>query len=448
MKFLNSRFILFLVLMLSGFSLFPQDIAEDAHIVLFYSETCPHCKKEMEYLQILEERNPQVIVKYYNIEESFEEWKYFDQKLDLRTGSVPRTIIGDTSFIGFSENYGPRVYNKQHNAYIGFSSQIIKSVENLTGQNLDVPFRGKINLFYIVIPLVFLLGAVLFWWYKSSRKKQILIGILTAFLFIFLFVLLKRIPEGEFSELAKSTPFPVFVSLIALADGFNPCAFSVLLVFLSLLAYTNRKSGSFTLGILFIVTSAIMYFLIVLLLILIGSVFLERFEILARFFISAVILTAGALNVKDFFFFKKGVSLSISEKNNSKIAKISVRIMKHLKTGETNRRAWMSAIVLTIGLAVFVNFVELGCTAIFPVIYLSALMSRFGDFGAPHILYTILYSIIFIIPLTGVLVFYLTGVKTVRLTEEQGRYLKLFSGILLLSLGILFLVNPGILSFA
>lgn len=419
---------------------------EDAQIILFYSESCPHCKKERAFLQILEEQNPQISVKYFNIEDSFDEWKFYDQKLDFRTGSVPRTIIGDTSYIGFSEYFGPRIYNKQHNAYIGFSSQIVKAVENLTGQKLVVPYRGKINLIYIFIPFLLLFAAAVYLWYKLSRNKQILIGLLTAFILVLFFILSKSIPEGEFSSLSEKIPFPVFVSLIALADGFNPCAFSVLLIFLSLLAYNNRKSGSMTLGIVFIATSAVMYFLIVLLLILVGEVFLEHFEKLAVFFISAVVIVAGILNVKDFFFFKKGVSLSISEKNNSKIAKLSVRIMKSLKLGEFSRKAWLTAVALTISLAVFVNFVELGCTAILPVIYLSSLISRFGDFGIEHILYTLLYALVFIVPLLGVLFFYLTGVKTVRLTENQGRYLKLFSGIILLSLGIVFLIKPGILS--
>lgn len=79
------------------------------NIYMFWGSTCPHCKEEFAFFNEIE----QEYGNYYNLYE-FEVWQNtenrqimnaFAQALgDETSGAVPYTIIGDTSFNGFSES--------------------------------------------------------------------------------------------------------------------------------------------------------------------------------------------------------------------------------------------------------------------------------------------------------------------------------------------------------
>jgi len=102
----------------------------------------------------------------------------------------------------------------------------------------------------------------------------------------------------------------------------------------------------------------------------------------------------------------------------------------------------------TIALSALVNLVELGCTAMLPVAYMSALFNRYGNsVGFYHIAYTAFYSFVYVIPLFAILGSFLYSFKSERLTEDQARMLKLAGGIVMLGLGLVLLMNPDLLSF-
>jgi cytochrome c biogenesis protein CcdA len=187
-------------------------------------------------------------------------------------------------------------------------------------------------------------------------------------------------------------------------------------------------------GGIFIFFSGFIYFVIMVLLLFFFSA-LDKQSIIA--IIAGIIAVIfGGLNIKDFFFFKRGPSASIPESQKPKLYKQMRKVIKI-----TSLPALIGATIL---LAITANTVELACTLVLPVVYIGVLKS-FALGNIENIIYLIIYNIIYIIPL---LIFTLAVVITLgrwKLSEWQGRILKLFSGIMMLSLGVVLLYEPEIL---
>ena len=99
----------------------------------------------------------------------------------------------------------------------------------------------------------------------------------------------------------------------------------------------------------------------------------------------------------------------------------------------------------TIALAAGVSMVEFSCTAGFPVIWTNILTAQKIS-GVVFILLLILYMVIY--QLDEMVIFFssVATLKASRLEEKQGRVLKLISGMLMLTLSIIMLVNPALLN--
>jgi hypothetical protein len=124
------------------------------------------------------------------------------------------------------------------------------------------------------------------------------------------------------------------------------------------------------------------------------------------------------------------------------------KIVKGVDRAEDNKELIL-ALAGTVFLATLVNIVELGCTAMLPAAYMSALFNRFGNsVGLLHASYTLLYSIVYVIPLLVILADFLYSFKSDRLTENQARTLKLLGGIFMLVLGVILILKPGLLVFS
>jgi len=110
---------------------------------------------------------------------------------------------------------------------------------------------------------------------------------------------------------AASLSLPVLTLVLAGVDAFNPCAFFVLLFLLSLLVHANSCGRMFLIGGTFVLFSGLLYFVFM-------AAWLNLFLVLEG--IRAVTLVAGVVaigfalfNIKDFFLFGRGPSLSIPE---------------------------------------------------------------------------------------------------------------------------------------
>jgi Ca2+/Na+ antiporter len=148
--------------------------------------------------------------------------------------------------------------------------------------------------------------------------------------------------------------------------------------------------------------------------------------------VGIVAVGIGLLNIKDFFSLKKGPSLSIPEEKRSKTFK---QIRKLVKSPSL-----LAMLGGTVFLAVSVNFYELLCTLGFPLIYTTRLMeAQLPLFN--YYLYLFFYNVVYVIPLIIILVVFTFTLGTTKLTEWQVQRLKLFSGIMIFSFGLIFIIN-------
>jgi len=220
---------------------------------------------------------------------------------------------------------------------------------------------------------------------------------------------------------------------LALVDAINPCALAVLFMVLLvlLLQDPNKKNRVLVGGISFTLAIYIGYLIY-------GLIIVTLFTSMATFFknISVYIyngfailaMLIGALQIKDFFYYKKG---SIGTE---------MPLFMRPKVKKTINN--ITSVKGTFLIGLFVTLFLLPCT-IGPYIVASGLLSQLGTFGAlPWLLY---YNLIFILPMLIIILLVYFGIS--RIQELEGwkerniKKLHLISGILLFLVGISLLLG-------
>jgi hypothetical protein len=150
--------------------------------------------------------------------------------------------------------------------------------------------------------------------------------------------------------------------------------------------------------------------------------------------LGGVAVLVGALNIKDFFAFGRGVSLSIPA-----VAKPGVyaRVRRILQAEHLP-----GALAGVMVLAVLVNTIELLCTAGLPAVYTRILTLRHLPWWA-YYGYLGLYNIAYMLDDGVMLTLAVVTLGRRKLQEKQGRWLKLLSGIVMLGLGVALLAQPA-----
>ena len=246
----------------------------------------------------------------------------------------------------------------------------------------------------------------------------------------------KFIIPTPFGQLVLSElSLPVITIILAALDSINPCSFFVLLFLLSIIIYTRSRKRMLLIGSIFIFFSGFIYFIIMLL--LLQTFIFTGQQLIITIIAGIIAIIFGILNVKDYFFFKKGPSASIPDGQKSKLYKQMRKIVKITSIP--------SLIIATIILALSANTVELLCSLNLPVIYTAILSSNNLNLFTSYI-YLLVYNIIYVIPLMIIVAITVITFGHWKLSEFQGRLLKLFSGIMIFSLGEILLLNPVMLS--
>jgi len=230
---------------------------------------------------------------------------------------------------------------------------------------------------------------------------------------------------------ARSHSLLMMTVLIAGMDAFNPCAFFVLLFLLSLLVHQHDRRRMALIGGVFVLFSGLMYFAFM-------AAWLGLFRIMGSLpwvtgAAGVLAVVIGAVNTKDFFAFKAGVSLSIPESRKADIFRRGRAII-----AAGNLPAMLAATVL---LAIAANFYELLCTAGFPMVYTRLLTLQVSN-STQHFFYLALYNVIYVFPMLLIVFAFVRTLGARKLSEREGRLLKLLSGLMMLELGILLLAAP------
>lgn len=214
----------------------------------------------------------------------------------------------------------------------------------------------------------------------------------------------------------------------ALADSINPCVFGVLIF---LLAYMTRifknKARMLVAGLIYITSVYITYFLI--------GVGIFTLAYTAQFakpfywFAAFVAIGAGLLEIKDYFWYGKGLSLQIIPGTGQRIRHYA----QTLKKMETQHPSL--SLLVAVALGIFVVFVELPCTGA-PYLAILGLLSQ-GAYatGIPLLL---LYNLIFILPLFVIIgIVYMGYSKGLEHWRKEHRgVMRLVIGLFLLALGM------------
>jgi thiol-disulfide isomerase/thioredoxin len=234
---------------------------------------------------------------------------------------------------------------------------------------------------------------------------------------------------------AESLSLPLLTLVLAGMDAFNPCAFFVLLFLLSLLVHAKSRTRMLIVGGTFVLFSGIVYFVFMAAWL---NVFLIAGELRVITIVAGLLaLTVAALNIKDYFWFKEGPSLSIPDAAKPGLFK---RMREVVVTG--NMGPMLASTVL---LAIVANSYELLCTAGFPMVYTRALTLASLE-SWQYYAWLAAYNVIYVLPLLAIVIVFTRTMGARKLSESEGRILKLVSGFMMLGFGLVLLFAPGLLT--
>ncbi len=224
------------------------------------------------------------------------------------------------------------------------------------------------------------------------------------------------------------TDLTLWVVLVAaLVDSINPCAIGVL-VFLSsvLLRLSDDKRRLLRLGGLYIVTVYIVYMVSGLGLVWFQHAFIERgwAELLGTA-VGVFVIGLGLIEIKEFFWYGKGVSLEIAPRCKRRI----------------NEMAGTISVAGIVTLAGFVAIVELPCTG-GPYLAITTILARSFDLRA--FVYLVIYNVILVLPLVVILLMIYFGISTQILKkwrQSKRKWMNLSLGLLMICLGVFLILH-------
>jgi hypothetical protein len=339
-------------------------------LLVFWGIGCRHCEEARPFVDALAAAHPSVDVTWVEIRRDPAGRKRFlaeARRLGVEAAGTPMFVIGDVAIVGFRRGVT--------------EAELQRAIEDTrAGRGAPAPSR------FVELPLF------------------------------------GRIDTATHSLV----PFTV---LVGLADGINPCAFYVLVALLGILLHVRSRRRLVLYGGVFVVMSGVVYFLFMTAWLgLFMRVGISRWLTLA---LGAVLVIMGLINLKEIFWFKKGVSLVIPEKAKPGL----FRRMRAI----ANAASLPAALAGITVLAFVVNLVELGCTLGLPAVYTRVLsLHRELSTGARYG-YLILYNVVYVVPLAIVVAVYVLTLRRLTLSERGAKVLKTLSGLLLVGFGAIFL---------
>ncbi len=354
----------------------------EVQLYFFWSLTCPHCNEAHPHVEALPEARPWV--KLHSLElsrhpENVRRYQDMAQRLGEDAASVPALLFCGEMHVGWDSDATTGAFIRQRLDDCRARAASGQAAQAAPPEPLRLPLLGAVD--------------------------------------------------------PASLSLPALTLVLAGLDAFNPCAFFVLLFLLSMMAHQKSRRRMLLIGGVFVLVSGLMYFAFM-------AAWLNIFQLFGH--LAWVTLAAGALavfvgavNVKDFFLFERGLTLSIPE---SKKPGLFRRTRAILDAG--NLPAMLAA---TLFLAVAANFYELLCTAGFPMVY-TRLLTLADLSPAARYGYLAAYNLIYILPLALIVALFARSLGARKLTEREGRLLKLMSGAMMLELGALLLFAPDYIS--
>jgi hypothetical protein len=397
-----------LLLVLAATSAFAQPAGGGAApfpvpVYFFWGEGCPHCASQKVFHEQLLADHPNVVVHAYEVFDAPENRPLMEAMAAAYgrpvTG-VPMTFIGDEVWVGYTDAYGRQMRDAvaRYETYAA-PDPVDRVAPDLRERFVPTPApaappppAGPSGATTIDVPL---LGAI----DVGSRALWL------------------------------ST------ALIALVDGFNPCSLWVLALLLAVVINTKSRRRVLLVGLTFLVVTSAVYGLFIAGLFSIFSY--VSFLGWIRVLVAAIALAFALVNLKDYFAYKQGFSLTIDDAQKP-------GIYKGIRGVMSARASLPATLAATAGMALGVTLVELPCTAGLPVLW-TTLVADAGVGAGAFALLLVLYMLIFLLDELLIFGAVVVTMRAARIEEREGRVLKLVGGAVMLALALVMLVRPTLL---
>lgn len=385
---------------LSFLFILPSINAEEkkqVNVYLFHSNTCSHCKAEIEFLNEIQKEYENLKINLYEIndvKENKELMINIKEKLNIDSPMVPFTVIGDYYYIGYNDGVKEGIKNLIEKYTSEEQYDVIKDIiDGKDVSNFKIK-NGEIN--------------------KIS----------TVF--------------GEIDPAKVS--LPILSVIMGAIDGFNPCAMWVLIFLITMLFNMENKKRMWALGITFLVTSALIYLVFMFVWLGVATKLLTTISWL-KLLIGLIALIGAFINLKGFIksIVKKDAGCEVVD--NSKRKKIISKIKKY-----TSEKSFILAMLGVMLLAISVNAIELACSAGLPVLFTNVLALNDVNF-IEKCIYIFIYIFFFLID--DIIVFFVAmfTLNIKALSTKYTKYSHLIGGIIMLIIGILIIFKPEWLMF-
>lgn len=354
----------------------------ETELILFYGDGCPYCEMERQWLADVRETYPDLTVREYEV--------WYDEAnqalltevaadLGFEVQGVPVTVLGDRYWIGFSDPLRADMAAAIEAALAeNPASDDAAVVPTRAATVIDVPLLGEVAL-------------------------------------------------GD--SLVAST------LLIGFVDGMNPCSLWVITVLLAIVVRTGDRGRVFAIGTTFLLVTALINGLFIMG--VYSALGLVSHLGAVQILVALVAGGFGLIGVKDYFAFKQGVTMSISD-----AAKPG---LYHRMRRAAGHEALLPALAATTVLAMGASLLEIPCTAGFPLLWAGLLEANgVGTAEAAGLL--VLYLIPFLVDELLVFTVAVVTMRSLKMQERHGRLLKLVAGTMMLALAVTVLVEPEAMS--
>jgi len=388
-------------------------------LILFYWETCPHCKNEEAYIAEFQEKYDFNLVWYevYYSPENQDLMQEYADHFHTSFNWVPLVIMWEDYFLWES-------YEK--------TEELLKKYAKKKSLNTDIIYSWS-EIIDVTDPWVWVISGEVIMpeidvtdlgsWENFSELTWTLIE--------------SGSQEDQtlkilWKEISLKSVGPVlFWILLWFVDWINPCMFWVLIFLLTYLISVGSKKKVLYSGLIFVLTTFVLYFIIMYLMhkVLFSTMVLLPYIAYIKYTIWIIAIILWLIEIKDFFRYGKGVSLKIPASIKPTLEYI------------TKRGTYMSAFVL----AVLSTFVELPCTIWIPLAYVGAVWDNINIFLALGI-----YNLFFVVPLLVIVFGIYYGLSAFKSDENWNiaindisskKVMRLVAGLILVLLWVLFLMK-------
>lgn len=369
----------------------------------FYGAGCPHCEKEIKFLESLQEKYPGLEIQSFEIylhRENAKLLQNIGESLQTDVSGVPFSVIGGKHFIGYGEGITSlEIENQVKKCLEGGCPDPVAEIMQAGIEKEGEEKSEKNN--------------------KAENTKEKIISL----------PFLGSVDVLKFS-------LPVLTVIMGFLDGFNPCAMWALLFLISLLLGMQNRKRMWMLGAVFIIASSFVYFLFMAA--WLNLILFLGFIVWVRVGIGILALGGGGYSLKNFFTDKDSGCKVAGNENRQKI-------FSKLKSLVNQNNFWIALGGIII-LAFMVNLVELICSAGLPAVYTQVL--ALNDLsGWQYYAYILLYIFFFMIDDLFVFFAAMITLEMAGLTTKYSRYSQAIGGIIMVIIGILLIFKPEWLMF-